>query len=569
MSDQISAAETSPASEQPQQPAIEETVVSNTHADSEPTSATTSNAAHQEPDATVQHEAEASTPNEGTTRNPEDTGEAIAAAPVQASSSDGMKAETASEAPSSDAGASAAHSTPAAEPTVAAHQAGVTPTVVGHISTEEFARMQEEERKRREEDRARKEAERKARDEAYAKLEEFKASNTAFDVEVSERVKGGLRCLFEGQRLFLPTSQFSIKRSFQEGDLLAAVGTTLTVKIHEITTDENGQKSVVVSRRDLLQEELWKDIEPGKVYDGVVTSTTPFGVFVNIGGAEGLVHISRLSKTRVATAEEVTKKGATLKVTVLEVDREKKKISLSHKEHEADPWELVPQNFRVGDVVKGTVKRIVDFGAYVQVAARIEGLVRISELSWTRRVKHPSDILAVGQEINVVVLEINAPKHQLALGYKQTIPNPWLQVEQRMPIGTVVKGSVTQVTPQGAVLRVDDDFDGFMPRSKMNNLGPGKKIALNVGDEVECIVADLNPGGPSLILAMIADDGSAYSVATEKQSQAGDRTATRDGRRDRESRQSVSRSDDAQQAPSAGVTIGDLLREADKSKLNG
>lgn len=431
------------------------------------------------------------------------------------------------------------------------------------ITPEEFAQRQEEERARREEERKRKAEEKEQRDAAFAELEAFKNENKAFEITVDERVKGGLRGSYSTLRIFLPASHFGMRKNVPEEELAAAVGQTFSVKVHELQSDDAGFKSAVVSRRDLLQEDFWGGIEAGAVYDGVVTSVTNFGAFVNIGGVEGLVHVSRLSRSRVEKPSDVVKKGDKLKVTVADIDREKKKLSLSHREHEEDPWKGVDDKYPAGTRVKGTVKRITEFGAYVQIEPKIEGLLRISELSWTQRVKHPSDVLSVGQEIEVEVLNANEAKHQLALGYKQTLDNPWLTIAESLPIGSEVNGTVQQVTSQGAVVRVNDTFDGFMPRSKMVNVGRSKKIELEDGQALECIVVDLDPGAASLILAMKNEDGSPAGGQDDRGSSHHRGGGGGGGRQS-----GGGGSSPQHQSASSGVTLGDLLKEADKSKLN-
>ncbi|MCO6466266.1 MAG: S1 RNA-binding domain-containing protein [Bradyrhizobiaceae bacterium] len=455
------------------------------------------------------------------------------------------------------------------------------PTIVGTVSQDEFAKAQEAAKLQREAERERKEQERKLREEVFAELSGVKERNETIEVSIVERVKGGLRAEYKGVRVFLPSSHFGNTKHATEEQLAAAIGTTAKVKIHELQSDESGIKSAVVSRREVLQDEFWSTIEQGAEYDGVVTSIMPFGVFVDIGIAEGLVHISRLSKTRITTPEEVAKRGMKLRVTVSEVDREKKRLSLSHREHESDPWVGVDQLFPVGTVVKGVVRRMTDFGAYVQVASRIQGLVRISDISWSLRLKHPSDVFTVGQEINVAVLELNPAKHQLTLGYKQAQPNPWSTAESQIAIGTRLTGTVQQSTAQGLLIRVVDTFDGFMPRSKMAFQHGGKKADYNVGDSIDCIVVDLNPVASSLILATVNEDGTPFTMAdARRQGAEGDGGENRGGRRGDRGRRGHgdrNRSEDGEDysayeggsANAAGVTLADLLRDKDKTNLNG
>ncbi|MBM4178292.1 MAG: S1 RNA-binding domain-containing protein [Ignavibacteria bacterium] len=466
----------------------------------------------------------------------------------------GEQSTDATEIASSDAVSNANEESAHPEAAVAQEpvaEAAATPA----LSEEEKA----EQAAKREEERKHKEEERKRRDEAYSKLEGFHNSKGSFDVVVIERVKGGLRGDFEGLRIFLPASHVGLRKNAPEDDLNELLGKTVTVKVHELQSDDTGYKSAVVTRRDILLDEYWGKVEVGTVHEGIVSSVTAFGAFVNIGGIEGLVHVSRLSKSRIDNPASVVKKGDKITVTVAEVDREKRKLALSHKEHEADPWVGVAEAFPAGKRVKGVVRRITDFGAYVQVAPKIEGLLRISELSWTRRIKHPSEVVAVGQELDLEVLSTNQEKHQLSLGYKQTLENPWLDLATTLPVGSDVTGVVQQASTQGAVVRVNDTFDGFMPRSKMLNAGRGAKVQINVGDTIHCVVADLNGASASLILAMKGEDGSIGG----QQEDVGGSHGHRDGGRERSD---AHRSH--QPIPSdPGVTLGDLLKDAQKSML--
>ena len=371
-----------------------------------------------------------------------------------------------------------------------------------------------------------------------------------------------MRGVFQGLRVFLPASQVGLRKNVSDDDLQQLVGQTVRVKVHELQSDDTGHKSAVVSRREILLDELWNTVAVGAVVEGIVSSVTAFGAFVNIGGVEGLLHVSRMSRSRVTNPSDVVRKGDKITVTIVEIDRDKKKIALSHKEHEADPWVGVNQAYPTGKRIQGTVQRITDFGVYVQVSPKIEGLLRISELSWTQRVKHPSEIVSIGQTIEVEVLSATEEKHQLALGYKQTQPNPWLTLSAELPAGSDVEGSVQSVSTQGAVIRVRDTFDGFMPRSKMAG-ARGGKTTLGVGDTVACVVVDLNAENASLILAMRNEDGS---VAGQQSNdwQGGGRQ--RDNDRDRDRERPQPRHEPA--PPSPGVTLGDMLRDADRNNLN-
>ena len=439
------------------------------------------------------------------------------------------------------------------------------------LSEEEKA----EQAHKREEERKRKEEERRLRDEAYVELEGFKSAGTAFDVAIAERVKGGLRGEYKTLRIFLPASHFGVRKNVPEEELNTLIGQTVRVKVHELQSDDTGYKSAVVTRRDILLEDFWTGIQAGAVYDGVVSSVTTFGAFVNIGGIEGLVHVSRLSKTRVENPADVVKKGDKLKVTVADVDREKRKLSLSHKEHEEDPWKGVNEAYPAAKRIKGIIRRITDFGAYVQVAPKIEGLLRISELSWTRRVKHPTEVVAVGQEVEVEVLSANEEKHQLALGYKQTLENPWLMITSTMPIGTETTGVVQQVRTQGAVVRISDVFDGFMPRSKIIAVGRGAATALALGDTVSCVIVDVNVENASLILAMKGEDGTIggqqqdegrYNRDQRSDNRSDNRGGGRGEGRGGGRGEGREHRDPSVTIPTvSGVTLGDMLKDAEKA----
>ncbi len=444
-------------------------------------------------------------------------------APVAAAAEAPVVEAPVAETPVADAPAAEATSpAPAAAEAPAAAVAEAPAAPAEPVMTEE---EKAEALRKKQEERAKKEEERRLRDEAYAELEKLKEEKGSFEIKIQERVKGGLRGEYKTLRVFLPASHYGARKNVPEEELNAAVGQTVRVMVHELQSDDTGYKSAVVTRRDLLVDEFWNSIQPGTVFDGVVTSVTTFGAFVNIGGVEGLVHVSRLSKSRVESPADVVKKGDKLKVTVTEVDRVKHKLSLSHKEHEESPWKGAEGSFTVGKRIKGTVRRITDFGVYVQVAPRIEGLLRINELSWTRRIKHPSDVVSVGQEIEVEILNVSEEKQQLGLGYKQTLPNPWLTITETLPVGTETTGVVQQSSTQGAVVRIADTFDGFMPRSKMANAGRGQKVAVNVGDTVNVVVADLDPSTFSLIIAMKNEDGSIAGQGEryESERQGGDR----------------------------------------------
>jgi small subunit ribosomal protein S1 len=354
--------------------------------------------------------------------------------------------------------------------------------------------------------------------------------------------------------MFLPASHFQLKRTPTEQELQEAAGKKLEVLVHEVQEYDEGKKAVIVSRKKILLEEFWNKISIGDIVEGKVSSVAGFGIFVDIGGVEGLVHISRLSKIHVDDPSRLYKKGDILNVVIIEIDKEKNRIALSRKELEESPWKNSEQLFPMGTQHKGLVRRLTDFGAYIELKPGVDGLLRASELSWTKRIKQPSDILTVGQELPVEILSISEEKQTVSLSYKNTLPNPWQQMAERFPIGSEIQGTVMQVMPQGAIISISEDVDGFMPRSKMRGVLRGKKIPYQSGDKIDVVVADLNVEEESLILAPKASEET--NLASESQSER--------------SQPQHHNKENAKPKPTqnGSFSLGDLLSENDRDQLN-
>ena len=311
---------------------------------------------------------------------------------------------------------------------------------------------------------------------------------------VSRRIKGGL-LVDIGVPVFLPASQVDIRKP---GDISRFIGQEIECKILKIDTDNH---NIVVSRRKLIEEDrqankekLLREIEVGQLRKGIVKNIADFGVFVDLGGLDGLLHISDLSWGRVAHPSEVVQLDQEIECMVIGVNRENEKISLGFKQKTPSPWENVEQRFPVGSRVKGAVVNIMNYGAFIRLDEGIEGLVHISEMSWTRRVGHPSDILQVGQEIDVVVLDVNKEKQEISLGIKQLEANPWSVAGQKYPVGTMVNVTVTSLTNYGAFVEIEPGIDGLIHISdlswtkKYNH--PGE--CLQKGQEIRCVVLEVD-----------------------------------------------------------------------------
>lgn len=383
-------------------------------------------------------------------------------------------------------------------------------------------------------------------EEIFQELKQKSEQNESFEAEIKSRIRGGLRAYYKEMPLFLPASHYTLKRTPTEEELNEAVGKKVQVAVHEMQELEGGRKAVIISRKNLLMDEFWGKINEGDKVEGKVTSIASFGVFLDLGGVEGLIHISRLSQAHVDNPANIVKKGQTIEAIVVEIDKERNRIALSRKELEESPWQGVSEEFESGKSYKGIVRRITDFGVYIEMKPGVDGLLRTGEISWTKRVKNPGDMFKSGDEIELKVLSVSEGKQNMALSLKQMTDNPWEEMKERFAVNTELDGKVVQVMPQGAIVEIAEDVDGFMPRSKMRDVMKGKKIPYNPGEEIKVLVADIVPEDESLILAPVVDE------ATLAENQA------RQQRREKPRQESTNKST---------FTLGDLLEDALKQDL--
>ena len=310
----------------------------------------------------------------------------------------------------------------------------------------------------------------------------------------TRKIKGGL-LVDIGVPVFLPASQVDIRRP---SDIGIFIGKMVRAEILKI--DEE-RRNIVISRRKLIERErnekkdkLMSQIAEGDAVKGTVTNIADFGVFVDLGGIDGLLHITDMSWGRVNHPSELCKVGDTLEVKILKIDMQKEKIALGLKQMEASPWDGIDERFPLESRIKGKVVSLVSYGAFIELDEGIEGLVHISEMSWTKRINHPSELVEVGQEIEVVVLDINSEKHEISLGMKQTEVNPWELVAERYPPGTIIEGQVRNLTNYGAFIEIEPGIDGLLHVSDMSWT---EKIShanekYQKGVEVECVVLDID-----------------------------------------------------------------------------
>ena len=311
---------------------------------------------------------------------------------------------------------------------------------------------------------------------------------------VTRKIKGGL-LVDIGVNVFLPASQVDIRRPADIGDYIGRVIQCLVLKIDE------ARRNIVVSRRSLIEaerkqakEQLLKELEVGQLRIGTVKNIADFGAFVDLGGIDGLLHITDMSWGRISHPSEMVSIDQELEVMILHIDYEKEKIALGLKQKSASPWEDVEEKYPKGSRIKGQVVNVMSYGAFVKLEDGIEGLVHISEMSWTRRISHPSELVSIGDEVDVVVLGIDKQKQEISLGVKQTQDNPWDRVAEKYPAGELIKGRVRNLTNYGAFIEIEEGIDGLLHVSDMSWT---RKIShpnelVEKGQEIECKVLSVD-----------------------------------------------------------------------------
>jgi small subunit ribosomal protein S1 len=301
----------------------------------------------------------------------------------------------------------------------------------------------------------------------WSALEEAFAQKLAVVGTVTAVVKGGLS-VDVGVRAFMPASRSGTRDA---ADLEKLVGTQITCRITKLdVTDED----VVVDRRVVLEEQARSEtqgrlaaMKEGDTVTGTVRNLMSYGAFVDLGGVDGLLHVSDIAWGRVNKPEDVLSGGQQLQLRILKIDPETKKISLGLKQLEAEPWEVVPTKYQAGQRITGTVTRIADFGAFVEIEPGIEGLIHISEMSWGKKIHHPSDVLKQGDTVEAEILAIKPEERRVSLGLKQTLKNPWSEIQQKFPIGSQVEGPVTKLMKFGAFVQIAEGIEGLVHVSEI------------------------------------------------------------------------------------------------------
>jgi small subunit ribosomal protein S1 len=330
---------------------------------------------------------------------------------------------------------------------------------------------------------------------------DWSSLQTAFDEKriiagvVTEQVKGGFR-VDVGGRAFMPASRSGVREA---DDMAKLVGQEIRCRITKLDTDK---EDIVVDRRVVLEEEqsqrrqeAFAELREGAVVRGRVRSIMDFGAFLELmPGVDGLLHIADMSHTRVGKASDVVKVGDELEVKILKLDPASKKLSLGLKQLQEDPWTVAARTFSVGDRVTGTVSRLADFGAFIELIPGVDGLVHLSELSWDKRIRKPGDLLKVGDRVEVAILQINPTDRRIGLGYKQILGDPWEAVPQKFPIGSIFEGAITNLTQFGAFVDLGDGIEGMIHISDITNEKrldhPKEKVSK--GQSVKAVVLEID-----------------------------------------------------------------------------
>ncbi|WP_413718454.1 30S ribosomal protein S1 [Silicimonas sp. MF1-12-2] len=353
------------------------------------------------------------------------------------------------------------------------------------------------------------------REAAWDKLEKAYANDARVDGAIFGRVKGGFTVDLGGAVAFLPGSQVDVRPVRDAGPLMGLKQPFQILKM------DRRRGNIVVSRRAILEEsraeqraEVISKIQEGDSVDGVVKNITEYGAFVDLGGVDGLLHVTDMAWRRVNHPSEIVSIGETVKVQVIKINKDTHRISLGMKQLQEDPWDAVERNYPLGSVHQGRVTNITDYGAFVELEAGVEGLVHVSEMSWTKKNVHPGKIVSTSQEVDVMVLEIDSAKRRVSLGLKQTQRNPWEVFAETHPVGTNVEGEVKNITEFGLFIGLENDIDGMVHLSDLSWDQRGEDAIQDYrkGDIVQAVVTEVDVEKERISLSVKALDDSFTGV---------------------------------------------------------
>jgi len=353
---------------------------------------------------------------------------------------------------------------------------------------------------------------------------------------VAEQVKGGFR-VDVGVRAFLPASRSGVR---EMADMAGLIGQEIECRITKLDVEK---EDVVVDRRVVLEEQeaqkrqqTFSELREGAVVRGKVRNVMDFGAFVDVGGIDGLLHVVDMSYSRIGKASDVVKPGDELEVKILKIDPKSRKISLGLKQLQEDPWSVAARTIHTGARVSGTIQRLTDFGAFVELLPGVDGLIHLSELSWDKRVRKPGDLLKIGERVDAIVLQINPSERRISLGYKQALGDPWDEVPKKYPVGATIEGPVTNLTQFGAFIDLGDGIEGMVhvsditnekridhPREKLSKGQPVKAVVLEADREKRRIRLGMKQLEPTTVDHYISEHQTGQTVSGRLIEVKGDR----------------------------------------------
>jgi len=343
-------------------------------------------------------------------------------------------------------------------------------------------------------------------------------NNTPVKGKVVEKVKGGLSVDI-GIIAFLPGSQVDVR---PVKDLDQFVGQTMDFKVLKYDRKRNNvvlsRRSIVALERETEKKDILESIQEGSIVQGVIKNITDYGIFIDLGGIDGLLHVTDISWGRITKPSDHFRKGDKITVKVLSFDREKERVSLGFKQLTENPWEHIMEKYPVGSIAEGKVVNLTDYGVFVELETGVEGLVHISEMYWTREIKHPSKVLKVGDEIKVVVLDVNTEAKRISLSLKQTSPNPWEKLKEKYPEGTIVKGVVRNITNFGVFVGIEEGIDGLIHVSDISwkHRVSHPSEYFKKGQEVEAVVEKVDVENEKFSLSVKKMEKNPWEALSQK-----------------------------------------------------
>ncbi|MCH8166457.1 MAG: 30S ribosomal protein S1, partial [Proteobacteria bacterium] len=356
------------------------------------------------------------------------------------------------------------------------------------------------------------------REEAWDKLEKANENEERVEGAIFGRVKGGFTVDLGGAVAFLPGSQIDVRPVRDVGPLMGVLQPFQILKM------DRRRGNIVVSRRAVLEEsraeqraEIVARLSEGDTIDGVVKNVTDYGAFVDLGGVDGLLHVTDMAWRRVNHPSEIVSIGETIKVQVIRVNKETQRISLGMKQLMPDPWESVTDKYPIGTKFTGRVTNITDYGAFVELEPGVEGLVHVSEMSWTKKNAHPGKIVSTSQQVEIMVLDVDPQKRRVSLGLKQCMDNPWDSFAENFPAGTEIEGEVKNITEFGLFIGLEGGIDGMVHLSDLawERSGEEAMQAFTKGDLVKAVVLDVDTAKERISLGIKQLEGDPFTTATK------------------------------------------------------